>query len=118
MFWGIVLILVGLVLMMDRLDWPVGLLLSARYWPFILIALGILRLMDPPVARGTGHRSRRPGAWLIFIGCWGLVNEFRVFGLGYATSWPILVVGAGLSVVWRALEPGPTDTERSASHGH
>ncbi len=48
----------------------------------------------------------RGGIWMIFIGIWGLLTEFQVFGLDYHTSWPLLIIGAGLKMVWRSLE-GP-----------
>ncbi len=32
--------------------------------------------------------------------------EMHLFGLDYGTSWPLMVVGAGLLIVWRAYD-GP-----------
>jgi uncharacterized membrane protein HdeD (DUF308 family) len=99
---GIMLIVCGLVLLADRLD-IVTLRFSANVWPVIVLAFGIIKIVDPPVHRGV-RQSRRSGAWLIYIGLWGLVNEFRVFGLGYATSWPLMIVGVGLATIWRSVE--------------
>ena len=56
--------------------------------------------------QGTPARSRRFGSWLLFIGCWGLLSSVHAFGMSYETSWPVLVVGAGLILVWRSFE-GP-----------
>jgi hypothetical protein len=38
------------------------------------------------------------------VGLWGLISETRVFGFGYSTSWPLLVILAGVAIVWRAME--------------
>ncbi len=53
-------------------------------------------------------QTRQPGAvWLLFLGAWGLVNEYRLFGLHYGHSWPVLLIGAGALIVWRAMDPAP-----------
>lgn len=103
---GLMLIVFGLVMLADRLEILV-LRFSGNLWPVILIAFGILKMVDPPVQRGV-RRTRRSGAWLIYIGLWGLVNEFRLFGLYYDTSWPLMIVGVGLATIWRSFE-GPHD---------
>lgn len=113
--WGLVLILLGAMILLDRLDWTA----AGSYWPFLLILLGVVRLVDPPPS-GRVARSRRPGAWLLFIGVWGLVNEFGLLGFEYSNSWPLMLVGVGLMFVWRAFE-GPDRCDRAAgsnSHGH
>lgn len=79
-----------------------GLHLSGRYWPLIVVALGILRMGAP--SRHGRSSSTRTGAWLVYIGLWGLVSEFHMFGFDFRTSWPLLVVGAGVFIVWRAVE--------------
>ncbi len=99
---GLVLIVVGIALMLDRIT---ILDIDGRWWPFILLGLGAVKFIAVP-ASGRGAGSRRPGAWLMFIGLWGLVNEFHLLGLDYATSWPLMIVGVGVMIVWRAFE-GP-----------
>lgn len=34
-----------------------------------------------------------------------MVSEFQLFGLDYSISWPLLVIGAGINMVWRSFEP-------------
>ena len=99
---GLVLIVVGIAFMVDRIT---ILDIEGRWWPFILLVLGAVKFVAPSASR-RGIGSRRPGAWLLFIGLWGLVNEFYLFGLDYATSWPLMIVGVGIMIVWRAFE-GP-----------
>ena len=115
LFWGFALILVGVALLMDRLDWP-WFSISGRSWPLLLMALGIYWVIEPSTRHGRPP-SRRFGAWLTYLGVWGLVNEFGYFGVDYRTSWPLLVVGAGLNVVWRALE-ADRQQAHSAHPGH
>jgi hypothetical protein len=104
---GVVLIVIGAATLVERLQIVD---LDSRHWPFVLLAIGVVRLLDPPRS-GQVPRSLRPGMWLILIGSWGLVSELGLFGLGYRTSWPLLVVFAGLMVVWRSFE-GPDACKR------
>jgi len=73
-----------------------------RYWPLIIVALGLSKLVlaDTP-------RERRRGIWWTFIGLWLFVSVAHVFGLTFHDSWPILLIGWGISLVWRALTPQP-----------
>jgi hypothetical protein len=102
MFAGIAIMLVGAALLADRIG-SYGLHLSGHYWPLLLVALGVVRCLNPPRPPARA-RSMRSGAWFVFLGGWALVNELRLFGFDYGTSWPLLIVGAGLFMVWRALE--------------
>ena len=99
---GVAVVLVGLSMLAEQIGFH-GLHLSGHYWPLILIAIGVVRLAEVS-GRDGRPRSRRVGVWLIFVGLWGLVNEFHAFGLDYGTSWPILIIGAGVGMVWRAVE--------------
>ena len=107
LFFGVALIMLGALLLVDRMA---VMDLDVSYWPFFVIAFALIRLIDPPPS-GRVPRSRRSGMWLLFIGGWGLVNEFHVYGLDYETSWPLMVVGAGLMLVWRSFE-GPGACQR------
>ena len=105
-FFGITLIVFGALMIVDRLtsvEFDTG-------WPFFAIALGVWKLVDAPPS-GRVLCSRRLGVWLLFIGCWGLLNSVQTFGMDYGNSWPALVVGGGLNLVWRSFE-GPDMTRR------
>jgi hypothetical protein len=107
---GIVAIATGLLMLIDRLD--VGeIRLTSRLWPLAPFALGLFRLIDPPDTRARARPDRGPAAWLLFVGCWGLLNEFHVWDLTYATSWPLVVIFVGASIVWRAVEPARARVE-------
>ena len=99
---GAAIIMVGLAFFADQANWW-HFHLSARLWPLILVFIGLARMAWP--RRDTRERrSRRGGLWLLMIGVWGLISEFRLFGLHYGTSWPLLIVAAGINMVWKALE--------------
>jgi hypothetical protein len=100
---GLVVMLVGALLLLDRLGWW-GVRLNVPLWPWVLVALGLARLSDRSTDAHGCLRGRRSAAWLLFIGAWGLLNEYRLFGIHYGHSWPILLIGAGAMVVWRALD--------------
>lgn len=72
---------------------------SWRWWPLILVAIGAGEFVN-----AENSRKRGEGIWTMFIGCWLLVSFLRVWGLGFATSWPILVVGIGIRMIWKSIE--------------
>lgn len=100
---GLLCLFVGGVVLLDRAG--IGRQhLPEQLWPFVLITMGFVHLFDAP-ADAWQRRSRRPGIWLVIIGCWGAVNEFHLFGFDDETSWPLLVIAAGTIMIWRALDP-------------
>jgi hypothetical protein len=97
---GIVLIVVGGLFMLDR----AGMLDVAdfgRNWPFILIALGVGKLLG---AHGD-HGRLRGAAWLLFLGGLFLMHEHGVLRLG--RSWPLFLVAIGLGIIWKSLASRP-----------
>jgi hypothetical protein len=102
---GLVVMLIGTLLLLDRLEWW-GVRLNVPLWPWILVVLGLVRLSDRSTDATGCPRSRRSAMWLLFVGAWGLLNEYRLFGIHYGHSWPILLIGAGVLIVWRAMDQG------------
>lgn len=101
LLWGVVLIVLGILFTLDNADiidvgdyW--------RFWPVILIAMGVAKFTQP-----EGSERRGSGVWLIMIGSWLLVGSLELFGLDYGTSWPLLIVAVGVSIIWQALTPRP-----------
>jgi len=70
----------------------------------VLIVMGAARVAESSDRTRRRGGKRRSGVWLIVVGLWGLVNEWRVFGLTYGTSWPLLVMASGALMVWRSLD--------------
>lgn len=101
---GLIVVAVGVALLVDRLDIADSRMIG-RLWPFVVLILAIARLTGPRLTRHRG-RARLGGGWLLVVGVWGLVSEFRVWDLDYSRSWPLLVIGAGIMIVVRALVVG------------
>jgi hypothetical protein len=100
---GMVLMAAGILMLIERLG-VAEVRLTTELWPLFPLALGLLRIIDPPDRRDGHARSRRSGAWLAFIGCWGLANELHFQSFDYQNSWPLVVVFAGITMVWGAAE--------------
>lgn len=86
---GVFLMLVGGLLIADNLGFDVPATVWS-YWPFLLIALGAVKLLVGP---GDG---REGGFWMLLAGVYGWVSVFRVGGLSFGSAWPIFLLGAGL----------------------
>lgn len=97
----------GALLLVDRLHLA-EIRLTSQLWPLFPIALGLIRIIDPPVRHDGRVVSRRSGVWLLSLGAWGLVNELQLYGLDYDNSWPLLFVLAGMNIVWRSVEAPST----------
>jgi hypothetical protein len=92
LFWGIALIAIGTLFLLDRFDVAHFGFVVRRFWPLILIALGLSKL----IRRGQTWS----GLWLIAVGTWLQLTVLHVFGLDFHSSWPLLliVLGAGMVV--------------------
>jgi hypothetical protein len=109
---GIFLLIVGIALLLDNFD-----ILNARpiwhFWPVIFIAMGLGRLLDAEYAW-----EFRKAFWLLFLGAWFFVSEFRLFGLNYHNSWPILLIGIGIGIVWKSAYPANYKIAKDHGNGN
>jgi hypothetical protein len=96
---GLFLLFAGIALMLDKFDifnaGPVW-----HYWPIIIIAVGLGRLLDAQLAW-----EYRKACWILFIGAWLFISELHIFGLDYHDSWPILLIGVGIGMLWKSAYP-------------
>jgi len=108
LFFGMTLIALGTVLTLDRLG-----LADANaywaYWPLLLVALGLGRLVGP-----IGPDERRHGGGLVFIGGVLLLHTLHIFRLH--DSWPLFVVAAGLSWIWGGWRGQPWRRRQEETH--
>ena len=72
-------------------------------WAVLLLIVGLMRFVDPRTG-DVDCPSRRTGAWLMMVGAWGFSSSNELFGLSYKTSWPLLIVAAGIILVWWAID--------------
>jgi len=94
--WGVILLVLGAVLLAGNLGYMVPREIW-RYWPFLLLGLGVSRLLLP-----NDHDGRRGGFWLIVVGLYGWVSEWHVLGLEWGTAWPLFVIAAGVLIAFDA----------------
>ena len=109
---GTVLMVMGILFLMDNADiidiGPVW-----RYWPLILVAAGAGKYLN-----ALEGKERIEGAWLAFAGAWLYISINHVFGLRFATSWPLLVIAWGVTILWKSmLKHGSNDAQKEALSG-
>jgi hypothetical protein len=101
---GLVFIGVGLLLTFDQAG-IVNLDGFGRFWPLLLIGIGIVKVRQP-----IEDGQRAVGTALLLVG--GL---FQLLGiLSWGRAWPLLLVGAGCLLLWQAIER-PRDPEPAPS---
>jgi hypothetical protein len=92
---GILIMMVGALLMADRLDVIADAARLLRYWPVALIALGASRLATRSDANG-----RFWGAAWLGVGSWLLLNTLGVIRVGFwDVFWPLVMVLIGLNLI-------------------
>lgn len=97
---GVFLVAVGSIALLS--DFGLDLYGSLwRYWPLILIAIGMTKVMEP---RHPGERAE--GIWAGIAGLWLLVSTLGIFGLGFGKTWPLILIIAGAHIAWQAVQ-GP-----------
>ena len=94
---GVVLILLGALFLAHNLD-IIYVDHISRYWPVVFILIGLVKLSDSGV--NAQHGS---GLGWIFFGAWLFISVNRLWGFDFHNSWPILIIGWGISLLWRAL---------------
>ena len=83
-----------------------------RYWPAILIAAGLVKMVDAPVPSG-----RVTGGILVGVGALFLADNLGFLNLTWANFWPLVLIGSGLLMLWSRLAPPPVGTP-NAPAGH
>ena len=85
---GGILIIIGVIFLGERLGWGLAWNIG-RLWPLILVALGVVQLLD--------HRPG-PAIWLLFLG--GLFLLHQNYILRLHDSWPLFIVVAGIGMLF------------------
>jgi len=99
---GLVLVAIGLLFLLDNLnilylrDW-------VRYWPVILIAIGLAKLVDSTFTGG-----RVVGAIFIGVGAVLLARNLGLIFIQLRDLWPLFLIGLGLLLLWHRLSPHPS----------
>jgi len=93
MMWGLVLIVLGIIFLLDRL-YIVDAETLWHYWPLLLVVVGINQTIGYPTAR-----QFRNGLWTIFTGLWLFAVFEGLFGLTFGNSWPLFLLVWGVLMV-------------------
>jgi len=99
-FFGLVLVLFGSALLLERLDVIdlYGLRGYWRYWPFLFMAWGLYRIISAESPRRVGG-----GVSTMLFGLWFLVSTWHWNGLDWSNSWPLVFVAIGAGMVTRGI---------------
>jgi hypothetical protein len=94
-FWGLALILVGVLFLLDRMGRMDFGSLFSKYWPLILIFAGIVHLM------ANNFRNAAGGVILIIIGGFFMLANLEILGRSaWHYVWPLLIIILGIWVLF------------------
>ncbi|MEG2961479.1 MAG: DUF5668 domain-containing protein [Janthinobacterium sp.] len=99
LLWGVLLIAIGAIILLDRLDviYLHDYYALWHYWPVIMVFFGLNKLLAPVSAKQV-----LSGLWLIFFAAWWYVSYEELWNLNFYNSWPALLIAWGVGLV---LEP-------------
>ena len=96
--WGVVLMLYGGLFLADRFGLLPPWAQEFRWWPLIVITVGLSKFILPRSADDVGS-----GVTLTMLGMWFLLVSNEWLGLDWMNSWPLALVAAGAGMVVRSL---------------
>jgi len=109
---GLFVVGLGLLFLLDNLGW-LDLDLRIHIVPTVLIAVGILKVMQTRTQSGTVV-----GGALILVGSLIMLKSLGFLNIDWRTLWPLLIIGAGVAVIAKsiagrkALEQGGTTLDK------
>jgi predicted membrane protein len=86
------------------------------FWPVILIVFGVVKIV------GSRHHGQSAGISLVVLGLFFLLGSFGIIRMTFRELWPILPIGLGALMLWRAAFvrhqlPGPANPGQSGPAG-
>jgi hypothetical protein len=109
---GLILVGIGALFLLDNLH-IVRLHTWLDYWPVILIAIGMVQLVD---SNYTGGRVA--GGVLMGVGGLFLADNLGYLRFNIWDLWPLILIGAGLAMLWNRATRGPQDWWDARSRWH
>jgi predicted membrane protein len=95
-FWGLLLVILGVVFLLDRMGRLDFGDLIGRYWPVIFILIGISILLS------NNFRNVGSGIFFILFGTFFLLLRLRVFDQAvWRYLWPLAIIVVGLWILFR-----------------
>src|SRR5580765_3263747 len=99
-------VMVGLVMMAFGILWTLdnlGIMEAGpilRWWPLLIIALGVSRLV------GIGHyRNMAAGSIITLVGAWLLAEQLDLIHMSVFALWPLMLVVFGVVILMRSSRP-------------
>ena len=91
--WGLVLVALG-VLFLVRQYTDIELSMLWRFWPLYLLVSGLIDVLS-----ATRWKHIAEGLGQIVAGTWFFACLEQLWGCTFSNSWPVLLIGFGLTVV-------------------
>ena len=95
LFWAVLFVGAGVALLLDPFFDPIT-ISAVRVWPLLLIVIGLAKMTGAWPGRHHGG-----GSGLALLGGWLLLNTLSDWA--YRDTWPVLVVFAGIRMIWTSL---------------
>jgi predicted membrane protein len=94
-FWGLLLIVLGVLFLLDRMNRLDFGDLIGTYWPVIFIVLGVSILLS------NNFKNVGSGVFFIIFGAFFLLIRLDFFNTVGRYIWPLAIIGAGLWILLR-----------------
>ena len=94
-FWGLLLIVVGFLFLLDRMNRLDFGDLIGRYWPVVFILIGVSILLS------NNFKNVGSGIFFILFGAFFLLIKLDVIRSLGRYVWPLAIIGAGLWILLR-----------------
>lgn len=106
-FWGLLLIVLGVLFLLDQLgEFDFGYMVS-RWWPAIFILVGVSILI------GNNFRDAGAGLFFIAFGAFFLLMRLRILDRSlWHYFWPVLIIAVGL---WILLKPALAGSKKKTA---
>jgi predicted membrane protein len=108
LIWGIAMVLVGVAFLLDHMGY-INIDRVWRFWPLILIVAGATHLTEP--------QRRFWGIILIIAGVVFQLNQLGISHFGWGELWPLVLIAAGLMILWGSIEARNRPTASAPSNG-
>jgi predicted membrane protein len=95
LFWGAVLTLGGLALLLDQMG-IISIERLWRFWPMILILVGLWNL--------TRQSGRVFGAVMVILGGLFQLDTLGIAHFSWGQLWPLAIIAAGVLIMWSSLQ--------------
>ncbi len=91
--WGLVLIVVGVSILVQKMDWFEFYSLW-HYWPLFIVAAGAIKMVTY-----TRAKEFTSGLWTVLVGLWLWAVMEHMFGLTFRNSWPLVIIACGAMMI-------------------